>query len=119
MKNMITVFLRNSDGDEVEVEVNSRNVICENCEGEGTVSRFAGEAFTQGDFDSFEEFSDFAKECRNGMYNVNCPECKGTKVVRVPDLSDLSPEELESYQEQQKEEAAFRRMQESERRMGA
>jgi DnaJ-class molecular chaperone len=115
---VITVFLL-IKGEESEVEVSSKNALCDYCEGEGQVSRFRDEAFTQGDFDSFEEFSEFAQECGRGMYDVKCPECKGNKVVRVPDLSELSPEELEGYRNQQREEESFRREQESERRMGA
>tara|TARA_B110000503_G_scaffold141849_1_gene236661 strand:- start:925 stop:1287 length:363 start_codon:yes stop_codon:yes gene_type:complete len=107
------------NGEESEVEVSSKNALCEYCEGEGKVSRFRDECFTQGDFDSFEEFSEFAQECSRGTYDVKCPECKGNKVVRVPDLSELSPEELKGYEAQQEQEEDFRREQESERRMGA
>lgn len=114
----VSVFLL-INGIQSEVEVGTKNEICPECEGEGKVSRFQGEAFTQGDFDDFDDFNDFASECARGTYDVKCPECKGTRIVRAPNLSELSPEELKGYRAQQKEEEHFRREQESERRMGA
>lgn len=106
-------------GESVEVEVSSKKAVCEECDGEGKVGRFDHDVFTLSDFEGDEEeMSDFASHCAAGTYDVTCPECKGNKVVSVPDLSDLTPEQLVGYRAQQERDDYFRAEQASERRMG-
>lgn len=115
---VVTVFLLLA-GNEVEVEVSTKNAMCEECDGEGKVNRFRDECFTLGDFDGdVEDMRDFCDENARGLYDVPCPECKGHKVVKVADLSELTPEQMVGYRAMQEEEeyrAAERR---AERRFG-
>lgn len=112
----VVLFLANS---EVEVEVGTRNTLCEECDGEGKVNRFRHDAFTLSDFDGdVEDMHTFCEDNSRGLYDVVCPECKGKKVVKAPDLSELTPEQKVGYYAQQEREEYWRAEHASERRMG-
>jgi RecJ-like exonuclease len=72
--------------------------------------------------EEFHEDPDFMEEYLTGRYDVTCYGCDGKRVVPVPDESRMTPKEKKRYDKwlsQQAERDEFRRIQESERRMGA
>lgn len=106
-------------GSEVEVEVGTKNTVCEECDGEGKVNRFRDDCFTLSDFEGDEEeMHTFCEDNARGLYDVACPECKGRRVVKSPDLSELTAEQMVGYRAQQEREEYFEAERRAERRMG-
>lgn len=120
---MITIFLW-VDGSttlpahSIEREVESRNAMCEECDGDGKVNRFRNECFTYSDFDGDEDRQDFLAENARGLYDIRCPCCNGNKIVKVPDLSNLSLEEIKQYEAQLEQDEWHEAERRAERRMG-
>lgn len=120
LSNVLTIFLLSASHDSTEIQVGTKNALCEECDGEGKVCRFRHDCFTLSDFDGdSEEMSSFADDIGQGQYDVPCPECKGKKVIKVADLSDLTAEQLTDYRRQQEEDSYHAAERASERRMGA
>lgn len=92
---MMELTYENDDGDEVVIEVPSKMEVCDDCEGHGTVlnESMRNYAYTSED----EEFHDpeFREEYfkRGGIYDVQCPTCKGKNVVEVPDEEAINRNE--------------------------
>ena len=108
------------DGHSVETEVPSKNIVCDDCMGEGKINRFRDDAFTLSDFDGdSEDMSTFCDENASGLYDVKCPTCNGRRVVKGPDLSELSPEGLAQYHAQLERDEDDAAMHRSEARYGA
>ena len=85
MKTM-TITIHSYDRDEdMEVEIPSKYDVCHRCEGRGTHvdPRIDGNGLTREDF---AEDPDFAEDYFNGVYDTTCYECKGLRVVKVPNL---------------------------------
>lgn len=84
---MKTLLLTNKDGELVEVP--AINIVCGTCEGEGRVDH---PAFSNGITSS--EWADMTDDEQGrymgGAYDVTCPECKGRRVLRVPDVSRMT-----------------------------
>ncbi len=92
--------------------------MCHACDGKGT------HVATGIDCDglSAEDFHDdpeFAEDYRNGCYDVTCTTCHGRSTVRVVDLERCSAPIRKAYEQQQREEAAYRAECRAERMMGA
>jgi hypothetical protein len=102
------------DGDELEVSLPARFEVCPTCEGKGThVNRaIDGNGLTREDFD---QDPDFAEDYFRGGYDVQCEECKGTRVVAVVDKKRLSATQRAQYREHLKSEEESRRDYHSER----
>ncbi len=105
-------------GVSVEVNVGTKNALCEECDGEGKVNRFRDECFTYSDFDGEEDMEDFCGANARGDYDVACPECKGKKVVKAPDLSELTAEQMVGYRAQCEQDEYHEAERRSEARMG-
>lgn len=96
-----------SYGDEIEfVETfPAKMEVCPNCEGHGTHLRegMRYHAYTREEFEN--EFDDEMKEeyfKRGGIYDVQCSECKGLRVVPVVNEDALNKEQKELYARYQK-----------------
>lgn len=78
-----TYFNHRHDG-ETEIAVPGKYEVCEECDGTGTalIPGLRGVAFSAEEMD---EDPDFREDYMNGKYDTHCPECKGLRVVLVPD----------------------------------
>jgi hypothetical protein len=124
----ITLKVFDDDGDEIELTLPAKNEVCDRCEGHGThLTPSIGEhAYSSEEFEeAFDEEGRKEYFRRGGIYDVQCHECKGNKVVPVVNEDALNDEEKKEYagfqaiQEKRWEEEADMRAEEAaERRMG-
>lgn len=96
--------------------VNGHYEVCSTCGGHGKhfrsdldESRLVESMEEDGDYEGLESYY-------NGSYDQRCGECKGVRVVIVPELPDWLENEIENYDRCVRE---IRQMEEAERRMGA
>lgn len=115
MKIKFTAYL--DDGEEQEMEIPAKYEVCERCRGTGKHDHPAFEnGFTRDD-DFVDD--DFIEEYMAGTYDVKCEECKGERVVLVPDRKRCNPVNLAIYYRQQMEIEDMKAMERAERRAGA
>jgi DnaJ-class molecular chaperone len=81
----------NDDCEGHEHELPAKNAVCNDCEGFGMVLNpsMRGHCYTQEEFNEFSEDEREAYFTRGGMYDVECPTCKGNKVILVIDRDGL------------------------------
>lgn len=101
------------DGEEVSHSFPCKNEVCPRCEGYGTHLNpsIGNHAYTMEEFN--ESFDDEGREeyfKRGGIYDVQCEECKGNKVIQVVDESRLSEEQKNLYAEYEEHEEEMARM---------
>jgi hypothetical protein len=127
----VTVWVEEPDADvEVKLALPARYFVCSDCRGTGKtyLGWRASEqpAFSREDFD--EQGPEFFEEYVSGAYDRCCSACNGQRVTLEIDCDAAEstarhdPEFRTAYEAwiaQENEEAGFRAMQESERRMGA
>jgi predicted methyltransferase len=100
------------EGEEVSHIVPSKKEVCHDCDGHGMVlnESMRHHAYTSDD----EEMHDpeFREEYfkRGGIYDVQCPTCKGHNVEEVVDESRLSDEQKKLYAEYEEHEEDMARM---------
>lgn len=123
----LAVFLtcEADDGTEEELELPAKHAVCRKCEGHGTHLRdgMREHAYTREEFEeAFHDEEDRAEYFkRGGIYDVQCTECSGLRVVVAVDRarakSDLGYRRawLE-YQRQIREERDYQALCASERR---
>lgn len=118
--NPVIVFTHEVDSEEIVYRLPARYVVCGHCSGTGTSSAHLG-AWTADEWS--QESYEFREDYLNGLYDKECPECHGLRVVAVPyDWKDYSPKQQEVfklYLELQDEDAQYEAMCAAERRMGA
>ena len=104
---------------EEEVGLPSKFVVCFRCNGKGTHVNPAvdGNGLTQEDFD--EAGPDFREDYMAGVYDVTCYQCDAKRVLEVPDLQRLTPDQRAAWMKQEEEEAQDRATVEMELRLGA
>lgn len=80
-----------------EVTLTAKYEVCPTCDGKGTHVNPAidGNGLTQEDFD--EQGPNFREDYMSGVYDVSCYECKGLRVVLVPDTERNSKEDIEAW----------------------
>ena len=105
------VFLVLDDEDN-EVVLPSKCEVCPRCRGTGVHDHpaFENGRITQ---EQFEEDPDFKADYLKGRYDVPCSECKGLRVVAVPDIAQLSDDQkrwLQNKYDADAEARAERRM---------
>ena len=105
-------------GEGVEIELPTKWVICNICNGEG---RHVNPSIDAGGIssDEFLEDPDFAEDYFSGTYDVSCNACNGSGKVRVPDYDQLTEEQREALEEQQMADAAYEAERRAELIMGA
>lgn len=124
-RDVIKVTYYNSEGEEVEVELPSKNEVCGRCEGHGTHLNpsIGSYAYSAEEFDeSFPTEEDKAEYFRRGgMYDVTCETCKGKNVIQVVNEDACTTEEqkghLKSYKKHLEEQEEYERECRAERRM--
>lgn len=115
MTEQLTIYDDGED-DVDKLIVPAKIEVCSCCQGKGTHVNpsIDGHGLTREDFDADPEFEEqyFA-----GVFDVRCYECKGEKVVKVPDWDAMTEDQREraddyytSMAETAAEEAAERRM---------
>lgn len=79
------ILWENDDGEEIETSFRIKFVACDHCHGTGSHCDPAidGNGLTREDF---EEDPSFAESYFEGMYDVQCDECNGERVV--PEIAD-------------------------------
>lgn len=110
----LTVFIG-----EDEIEIATITAPCPRCRGKGSHVNPAvdGNGLSQEDFD--EAGPEFRDDYMAGVYDVPCYECKGARVILVPDRAKLTKKERVAWYEQVRELAEMAAEEEAERRMGA
>jgi len=96
-------------GDEIEVQIPARYEVCDRCEGRGkhVNPSVDGNGLSQEDFD---EDPDFRENYFSGVYDVPCEDCKGQRVILVPDEANADPETkklIEAHHNRQRETAEW------------
>ena len=114
----ITFCAEGPDGEEVEYTLPATSETCPTCCGRGEHVNPSVDAggLSNEDFDFDPEFrADYFA----GAYDVDCAECGGAGVVRVPDVENADPATLQLYAEHLDAEAEYAALCASERRWGA
>ncbi len=109
------ITLTDENGDDLVVA--AKYEVCDSCSGKGTHVNpsIDGNGLTASDFD---EDPDFAESYFRGDYDVRCYECKGQRVVLVPDYSRMDSDEVQAVEAHYQREHAYRAEIEAERRAG-
>jgi len=99
-------------------EIPVRFEVCGTCEGKGTHVHpgVDSHGLTQSDFD---EDPDFREDYFHGKYDVVCNECKGRRVVPVPDEERATAEDIKFVNDKIEADGRYEAECEAERRMGA
>lgn len=119
------IAIENDDGKEIALDLPSRKVVCDDCEGEGFVlcPGMRGHAYSASEFaESFDEDEAAEYFRRGGRYDVKCPKCHGANVVDAVNLAVCNAAQRAHYERflaQEREYAAWEREAEAERAMGA
>lgn len=106
-------------GDDSEVVLPTRWVICPACDGNGTSCAHVecdGGGFTSSEWNEQDE--DFRDDYLAGRYDRPCDECSGSGKVKVVDTDRLTEEQLALWNEQCDDDADYDAMCRAERRMG-
>lgn len=92
-----------------------KNCVCPRCRGEGTHTNpsIDGNGLTREDFD---DDPDFREDYMSGMYDVVCWQCKGEKVIKVPDMDRMTDEQRKKHQSDIDDENDFKAVQRAELR---
>lgn len=119
----ITVF---DENDEITMGLPSCKCVCPKCQGDGSIltPSIGDHAYSEEDFAvAFHNDNDRAAYFqRGGKYDIQCPKCHGKNVIDVVDVAACTPEQkahYDAYLAQERKYAAWRRMAEAERAMGA
>ena len=117
----IKIKMRNEDYEPIEHEVIGKYEVCPRCAGEGTRVNPSvdGHRLTA---EELNEDPEFAEAYFAGHYDVTCYECKGKRVVPVPDVDAFTSEQKIAWNQEmicRDEDARFNAEEEAERRIGA
>ena len=117
----ITFTMTAEDESEIDVELPAKYEVCSRCNGEG---KHDHPAFSNGfSSEDMDEDPDFLESYFRGDYDVMCEECKGRTTVLCVDEDACKAQglekEMETYFEMRREERAYKRERDAERRMGA
>jgi hypothetical protein len=108
----------NADGDECEFKAPANWEVCPRCRGEG--KHIAPGIDDHGiTAEEFAEDPDFAEAYWGGVYDVDCSECNGRRVVAVPDWGQVPEEIKKAIDDKAEADAAYWAEVEAERRAGA
>lgn len=107
------------------VEVPARNIVCPDCEGDGSVltPSIREHAYTREEFEeSFPEDEDKEAYMRPGSHlHVTCPTCDGLRVVPVPDVAAMTYAQKRAaaaWRREERDHARYERERAHELRMG-
>lgn len=107
------------DGNETVLSIPARYEVCDRCRGTWSHTNPAidGNGITGDEMD--ELGPEFLEDYLGGVYDVQCEECRGERLVLVPDDDRCSPEQLKAYHAHLREEWEYRALVAAERRVGA
>lgn len=107
------------DGEEVSHSFPAKNEVCGRCEGFGThLNPSIGQhAYSMEEFEeSFPEDEDKEQYFRRGgIYDVQCEQCHGNKVVLVVNEDALTEEQKKLYEDYQRDQEEDARMEAEDR----
>ncbi len=93
-----------------KVELPAKFVVCDRCDGRGVHDHDAfGNGLRQEELEDY----DFMEDYMRGVHDVRCSECKGERVVAVPDeerLNDAQKALLQAHWDAENERRAERAM---------
>ena len=117
MPELLTIY-NNGDCDEERLIVPAKIEVCGRCQGKGTHVNpsIDGNGLTREDFDADP---DFEEQYFRGVFDVRCYECKGEKVVKVPDWDAMTEDQRKRAEDWYRWMAESAAEEEAERRMGA
>lgn len=102
------VLIENEDGEELSVTVPIKFEVCPTCRGRG--SHVNPSIDSHGiSREEFDTDPDFCRDYMRGVYDVNCYECGGKRVVPVLDEEGCSPEIVEAINDRIHWEADYAR----------
>lgn len=89
--------------------VPARYEVCGRCRGKGTHTNpsIDGNGITQSDREDWAD-DDFMEDYKAGHYDIQCEECKGERVILVPDQERCTPSQWAAWERQCQEEAEYR-----------
>ena len=82
--------------DEIVLTVPAKRVVCDCCHGEG---RLGPPRPTPEELETMDD--QYASDLLAGIHNEQCPECKGNRVVDVPDTETMTARQHELYHDHQ------------------
>lgn len=102
------VWPEDENEDVPSVVLPSKYEVCDVCDGRGRIVNpsIDGHGITREEFDNDPEFFD---DYRRGVYDINCPECGGLRVVCVLDEARCTDAQIAAYDRVQAEDRAYRR----------
>lgn len=106
------------DGDDCEVELPSKYVVCPRCRGAGhhVNPSIDGNGITGEEMDELGE--DFRHDYISGAYDVPCEECNGRSTVLELDRKRATKEQIAAYEAEQDSLREMYAIEAAERRMG-
>lgn len=104
------------DENDQEIRLPTHKIVCPDCRGEGTHA-LHGLAITADEWAEWDE--DDRETYRNGGYDTVCETCNGLRVLDEVDEGQMSPEELQSWHEWERDAWAMASIERSERMIGA
>jgi len=109
------ILIYDEDGEEVAVK--AKWEVCSRCNGNGSIvnPNVDGHGLTR---DDFAEDPQFEEDYFAGVYDIDCPECNGLRVVAVVDEISNSQDLVKLYHKRMKDEADYRSLCRFERLMG-
>lgn len=112
----IKFHYENDDGEEIEVNLPAVYEVCTKCCGTGSIVNPAidGNGLTREDFD---QDPGFEEDYFSGVYDIQCPECDGERLIAEVDENRCNIHDLNKYNEYLNEQDRFRREDSSERFM--
>jgi hypothetical protein len=105
--NILYLVHYDDEGDEHVLEMPAVWVVCPDCEGHGSVLNpsMRHHAYTEEEFRHFSADERHAYFTRGGMYDVQCPTCRGRTTVKVVKEDALTETQRAAYKAHQKREA--------------
>ena len=97
-EDVFTVTVYNEKDEETIVEFPTKFEVCGTCNGKGTHVNPSIDANGITQSEMYELGPEFEDEYFSGAYDVTCNECHGKRVVSVPDLDRLTPEQKEAWE---------------------
>lgn len=110
-KMLVTLWVEDDDGEEHELTVPFKWIVCDVCEGKGKHVNPSIDAHGIS-AEEFAEDPDFHEDYMSGVYDQPCNQCHGRRVVPEP------VDHLAALAEHRQAEAEYRAECEMERRMG-
>lgn len=116
-KTVIEYTTYNEKDEEVVEECPAKYAVCPRCDGKGTHVNPSvdGHGISREEFD---QDPDFEEAYFDGVYDVVCYECKGERVILVPDEDSPNKDAVKKYTKWRREQDRYERERQHEIDMG-